>query len=510
MSRQTGAQSGLDSRDLLRDRKVSYPLAVLSGVLLVLTFPDANFHFLAPVALVPLLVVVTSATRLVERFLLGWACGVTYWLGVCYWIQFTLAQYGEVNVPLSVLALILFGLAKGLHMAAFGLAAGWLMQRWWAIPATAAAWVAIERTHGPLGFAWLALGNAGIDMDLLMRTAPLVGVYGLSFLFLMMNAAMALVALRRSRKELLWIAVLPLLWFLPALPAPEQGNQDALLVQPNILDEDKWTIQSVHELEERVLALSSLGLRTINSPGEPLVLWPEVPAPIHYYDDATFRRMSHEFAERHKAWFLFGTIGRTPDLRAKNTAVMINPEGKFAGDYDKMFLVPFGEFVPPLFEWVGKVSDYAGNFVPGDRVVVFPVRDHKLSAIICYESAFPHLVRRFVKEGAEVIANLSFDGYFGDSSARGQHLLLARMRAAENGRWLLRATSDGTTASIDPAGRLVDTLTPRVAAALPARFSYRDQKTPYTRYGDWFCLVCAMVALGGIALELRAVRQSKN
>lgn len=508
MSGQRPARSGFDFCSLGMRRSVSYPLAVLSGVLLVLTFPDANFTFLAPVSLVPFLVVITRATRPLERFLLGWACGVTYWLGACYWIQFTLERYGDLNVALSVLALVLFALAKGLHMAVFGLAAGWLMRRWWAIPATAAAWVAIERTHGPLGFAWVALGNAGIDMDLLMRTAPLVGVYGLSFLFVMMNAAMALVAMRRPRKQLLWIAVLPCLWLLPALPKPETGSQDALLVQPNILDEDQWTTRSVHALEERVLNLSAVGLRVMDFPRDPLVLWPEVPAPIHYYDDAEFRRMSHEFARENEAWFLFGTIGRTPDLRAKNTAVMISPEGAFAGDYDKMFLVPFGEFVPPLFEWVGKVSDYAGNFVPGERVVVFPVRDHKLSAIICYESAFPHLVRRFVNQGAEAIANLSFDGYFGDSSARGQHLLLARMRAAENGRWLLRATSDGTTASIDPAGRIVDTLAPRVAAALPARFNYRDEKTPYTRYGDWFCVLCAVIAVGGIAMELRGTRES--
>ena len=487
-----------------RRRSLAVPLALSSGLLLFLVFPDANLTFLAPVALTPLLVAVALVSRPIQRFFLGWICGIVYWIGACYWIQDTLATYGDLNLALSMLALALFALAKGLHMAVFGMLSGWMMQRWWAIPATAAAWVAIERTHGPLGFAWLVLGNAGIDMELLLRAAPMVGVYGISFAFLMMNAAVALVILRRPRRQLLWLLPLFGLWLLPPVPAPEVGSQQALLVQPNILDQDGWTSSSVRSMQDRVFSLWSAGRRVVRLTGNPLVLWPEVPAPLHYYDDAEFRERTHAFAKEHGAWFMFGTIGRTPDHRAKNTAVLIGPDGEFVDSYDKIFLVPFGEFVPPLFEWVGKVSNYAGNFVPGDRTVVFPVRAYAVSAIICYESAFPHLVRQFVNEGAEAIANLSFDGYFGNASARRQHLALARMRAVENARWLLRATSDGITVSIDPAGRIIDTLPSGVAAALPARFNYREQKTPYTRYGDWFCLVCALGALAVLVPEFRA------
>jgi apolipoprotein N-acyltransferase len=129
-----------------------------------------------------------------------------------------------------------------------------------------------------------------------------------------------------------------------------------------------------------------------------------------------------------------------------------------------------------------------------------------MSSIICYESAFPHLVRRFTNQGAEVIANLSFDGYFGNASARRQHLALARMRAAENSRWLLRATSDGITVTIDPAGRIIDSLPVGVAAALPARYNFREQKTPYTVYGDWFVILCALGALAALGLEARKAR----
>lgn len=494
------AKSSIESNGRFRSR-LPAPLALLSGVLLVLTFPDADLTFLAPFALAPLLYAVAMVTRPAQRFFLGWICGVVYWLGACYWIQFTLANYGDLNLALSMLALALFAIIKALHMAVFGMVAGWLMQRWWAIPASAAAWVAIERTHGPLGFAWQVLGNAGIDMDLLLRLAPIVGVYGLSFAFLMMNAGVALLLLRRPRKQLLWLLLLPLLYLLPSLPEAETGRQQALLVQPNVNDRDGWTFDEVKAMQDRIFSLSSAGLRVLDGGGAPLVVWPELPAPVYYYSDQRFRELTHNFARENKAWFLFGTIGYTPEREPQNSAILIGPDGDYIDRYDKTFLVPFGEFVPPLFGWVGKVSDEAGNFVPGSRTVVFPMRAYKMSAIICYESAFPHLVRRFANEGAEVLTNLSYDGYFGNASARRQHLNLVRMRAVENRRWLLRSTSDGITVNVDPAGRVADSLPQGVAAALPARFNFIEEKTLYTIYGDWFCLVCAALAIAALAAE---------
>jgi apolipoprotein N-acyltransferase len=489
--------------------KLPAPLALLSGILLVLTFPDANFTFLAPMALVPLLYAVSMVSRPLPRLFLGWICGIAYWLGACYWIQFTLANYGDLNLGLSMLALALFALIKGLHMAVFGLVAGWLMQRWWAIPATAAAWVAIERTHGPLGFAWQTLGNAGIDMELPLRLAPIVGVYGLSFVFLMLNAAVAVALLRRPRKQLLWLLPLLGIFVLPPLPEIETGRQAALLVQPNVNDRDGWDLEEIRAMQNRVFSLSTAGLRILEDRGTPLVVWPELPAPVYYYSDAEFRERTHQFAKEQNAWFLFGTVGYTPERQPKNSAILISPQGEFVDRYDKTFLVPFGEFVPPLFEWVGKVSDEAGNFVPGDRTVVFPLGAYRMSAIICYESAFPHLVRRFVNDGAEVLANLSYDGYFGNASARRQHLSLVRMRAVENRRWLLRSTSDGITVNVDPAGRIADSLPQGVPAALPARFNFIEEKTPYTLYGDWFCLLCAFIALAGLAGEWRHPAKSR-
>src|ERR1035438_2008906 len=155
-----------------------------------------------------MLIALARERRPLRRFLLGWSAGVVFWFGVCYWIQFVLAFHGGMGDLVGWLVFLLFCAAKAIHMGVFALLAGILMRRWWAIPGVAALWVAVEVTHGPLGFAWLALGNAAIDMSFPMRLAPYTGVYGLSFVFVMMAVALALAALRRPRVELLWLGPL--------------------------------------------------------------------------------------------------------------------------------------------------------------------------------------------------------------------------------------------------------------------------------------------------------------
>ncbi|MGH9718959.1 MAG: apolipoprotein N-acyltransferase, partial [Bryobacteraceae bacterium] len=180
------------------------------------------------------------------------------------------------------------------------------------------------------------------------------------------------------------------------------------------------------------------------------------------------------------------------------------PQGEPIARYDKIHLVPFGEYVPWPFKFAGKVVGEVGDFVPGTRTVVAPVGSHKIASFICYESAFAGLVRRFVRDGAELLVNLSNDGYFGRSaSARGQHLLVVRLRAAENQRWILRATNDGISASVDPAGRVVDRLPEFRLHAAPVQFSYVSEQSFYTRYGDWFGWTCVGIALAALFVALR-------
>ena len=471
---------------------LNFGLALLSAVLLILTFPDANVVWLAPFALTPLLIGLVTEPRPWRRFLLGYSTGVVYWFGVCYWIQGVLERYGDMGVFGSWATFLLFCVLKAIHMGVFSLLTAIVLETWYAIPVIAALWVGIERTHGMFGFAWLALGNAGIGMALPMRMAPFIGVYGLSFLFVMMGTAAALVLLRRGRRQLLWLAPIPALLLLPSLPAPETPTQTALVVQPNVSEDEQWTPESVARLHQRLLTLSLDGALRWHPK---IILWPETPGPIYYYQDARLRQGVADLARVANGYLLFGTVAETPQGAPLNSAVLLRPDGELVDRYDKVNLVPFGEYVPKVFDFVNRITKEAGDFVPGTRLVVFPMGEHRLGTFICYESVFPAEIRQFVKQGADLLVNLSNDGYFGHTAARQQHLEIVRMRAAENRRWLLRATNDGISAAIDPAGRIDDGLPPFQEKTGRFGYSYIDGLTPYTLYGDWFAWSCLIVGL---------------
>ncbi len=403
---------------------------------------------------------------------------------------------------------VLFCFAKALHMAVFSALAGPLLSRWYAIPAVAALWAGIERTHGPLGFAWLTLGNAGVDMPVLARLAPWAGVYALSFAFALIGTAMAIAFLRRVRREWAWLVILLPLAFIRELPANPQPTDTAAVLQPNMPEEADWTDRMVRTVQER-LAVQSLEL-ALKPERASVIVWPEVPGPLYYYNDAGFHELATQLARTTQSYFLFGTVAYTPANLPLNSAVMLSPAGSALDRYDKMFLVPFGEFIPPLFGFVNRITKEAGDFTPGNRVVVFPFGEHRLGNFICYESAFPHLVRQFANGGADVLANISNDGYFGRSAAREQHLKLVRMRAIENRRWIIRSTNDGISAIIDPSGRVTERLPMYKETGARMRFGYEAGTTFYTRHGDWFAWSCLAAGFGLAGVDVAgAVRRNR-
>jgi len=479
---------------------INFILALLSAVLLFLTFPNLvfptfGFPWLAPLALTPLLIALAREPRPLWRFLLGEFAGIIYWLGVCYWIQFVLEVHGGMGRWGGWGTFALFCVAKAAHLAVFSLLAGVLVGTSYAVPTIAALWTGIERTHGTLGFAWLALGNAGIDMPLPLRLAPFVGVYGLSFVFVTISVVMTMVILRRSRSHLYWFAIVPALLLLPGLPAPGNAIETAVVVQPNMPEEENWTLSQAAEARDHLVAVSlDAALRSHPQ----FVIWPEVPGPIYYYRDPKFHEEATNLARYSHSYFLFGTVAETRDGAPLNSAVLLRPDGDLVDRYDKINLVPFGEYVPHFFGFVNRITQEAGDFAPGNRIVVFPAGDHSVGTFICYESVFPSEVREFVRQGANLLINISNDGYFGHSAAREQHLEIARMRAVENRRWLLRSTNDGITAVIDPQGHVELRLPLYQETTAQMKFAYVSGTTFYTEHGDWFAWGCLLAA--GLAL----------
>ena len=284
-------------------------------------------------------------------------------------------------------------------------------------------------------------------MPLPMRLAPITGVYGLSFRIrdagLRRSAASSSAALGAnfSGWQRSWRCSRS-----PAAHAPQPASRKALLVQPNIDTEMQWTEDNLRDLEQRMARLS-------RTSGADMILWPEVPAPF-YLNEAPFRDYTAQIAQAAQTPLLFGAVGFTPQKEPLNSAEMLDSSGKAIDRYDKINLVPFGEFIPPLFGWVNRITKEIGDFVPGERVVTFPVDEHKLGAFICYESAFPDLVRQFTHSGAEVLVNLSNDGYFGHSAAHEQHLKSCACARPKTAAGFCAPPTTASRALIDPRGRV--------------------------------------------------------
>lgn len=474
-------------------------LAALSGLLQVLTFPRFSIYYLAALCLTPLLLALArvedgpSPHR--RRFLLGWLAGTIFWGGTCYWIYDVMHDYSGVVAPAAAAIYAAFSIAKGLHLGVFALLAGPLLRKPWAMPALAVLWVAIEGSHQYLGFTWLHLGNAAAGMTVIAPLAQFTGVYGLSFALVLLNVALALVLLRRSRLQLVWLGVFLLLPLLPDLPEDEVGSHDVRLVQPAVHPEElitgRWTTERAGEHYREMLRLSTAG------PAPELLVWPEYSVPLYYFDSGRDRALIEMVAKTVDAPFIFNTISYIEidgDRRPMNTAVLVSSDGELQSRYSKMFLVPFGEFVPwPFSLIIEKITLAAGDFYPGQDVVVADVDGRKIGTYICYETVFARGVREFVNQGAEVLVNISNDSWYGPTAARYQHLLIARMRAIENQRWILRATSDGVTTVINRAGQITQPLPSFEAGALNSRFDYADERTWFTRYGEWFWYLCLVL-----------------
>jgi apolipoprotein N-acyltransferase len=294
-------------------------------------------------------------------------------------------------------------------------------------------------------------------------------------------------------------------------PAPLATTHTATLVQQNIpiLEPSQWTVDF---FQQTLTELASTSAPPSGSPSnEPgLIIWPESPAPF-YINDPAFRRTLSDIARRNNAYVVAGVVGVRHSGRADsssellNSAALVGPSGEWSARYDKIHLLPFGEYVPfkRLFFFIEKISKEAGDFGRGSERKVFDLGGKKLGVFICYESIFPDEVLLFARNGAQVFANTSNDEWFGDVSAPWQHLNMARMRAIENRRWLLRSTNTGVTASIDPYGRLVAQAPRNTRTGLLAPYALVSETTFYTRHGDLFAYACAIISVAGLLVRFR-------
>jgi apolipoprotein N-acyltransferase len=289
-------------------------------------------------------------------------------------------------------------------------------------------------------------------------------------------------------------------------PPALHADHVALLVQQNIPVSADWTPDYfLHTLTD----LTDLSVKAAaDAPKVDLIVWPESPAPF-FTNEKPFRDAMSGMARTTKAWIVVGAIGSdasrpNADAPVFNSAALISPSGNWTARYDKVHLVPFGEYLPfpSLFSFAGGLTKEVGRFGRGASRTPLNAGGAQLGTFICYESVFPDEVRQFAHNSARVFVNISNDGWYGDSGAYAQHLNQTRMRAIENNRWLLSATDTGVTASIDPWGRIVARLPRKERTALAAPYALTSVTTFYTRRGDWFAYACAIISVAALLMRL--------
>jgi len=532
-------------------------LAALSGALQVVPFPIAGPvpHWrsgLVFIAIAPLMVALLDCDRESgplnwrQTAMLGYLSGVIWYLGNCYWIYPTMHVYGGLASPVSFGILILFCLYLGLYPALFGLLVGMLrasrVRAAGALVAAPFLWVAVELARARItGFPWDLLGTAQVDNFLLTKLAPWAGVYGLSFVIVLVNAHIAGYWVFRGRGirlqslgiGLLLAAFIGLggLYVHRFMPLAEDPNQSATLLQENLevgVQAGGLAVQSPFANVDVMYAeFERLSLHPVDTlaawraagligPTQ-LVVWPESPAPFETPEPRFDGNMA-KLAQSANAPVIAGTIGVVPDpgrarnFQVYNSAAFFNADGSAAGRYDKVHLVPWGEYVPfkEFFFFAKNLTQDVGDFDRGKQRNVFRSDGHVFGTFICYESVFPSEVRQFVVNGAEVLVNISNDGWYGDTAAPWQHLNMVRMRAIENHRWVLRATNTGITAAIDPYGRVREHAPRHVRTALVVGFNYENELTFYTRYGDAFAWMCAVVTVLLLVMALLHLYRQKS
>ena len=494
-------------------------LPPLSGLLLAVSFPPSGMGFLGWLALAPLIVFAARVGRARTAFLGGFAAGLVQFFSLLTWIPAVLHHYGGLPAAAAWGIFVLLPAMLACFPATLCAFTRFCMnrggERWlWAF---APASVALEflRSHFPFGgFPWLLLGYSQTGSLRFMQIADIVGVYGVGCVLAAGNTALAWLWLRRQRpsRGAIPLAVVALItagcygYGTAALARWDQivPGRTAALLQGNLsLDDNEAEL--AWKYREGYLQLAN----HLDAPGADLLILPESPAPMFYQYDEAYRETLRSLARRAALGLVFNNVSFREVGGSQeyfNSAFFLDRQGNETGRYDKIHLVPFGEYVPlsAIFFFSRSISRDVGAFQAGAGARTIGLGGHPVNAIICFEAIFPDLVRRFVRQGSQLIINLTNDGWYGATSAPYQHLAMARWRAVECRRFLLRAANSGISAVVAPTGRLeVQTGLLRREAAV-GRFAFLEGETPYVRYGGYFPILCVILSLlAGIGCGLR-------
>ena len=498
-------------------------VSALAGILCGAAYTSPGLPLLAWVSVVPL-IVMTAGARGRIAFVCGFSNAAAFVFTCLFWLATVLKVHGGVSEACGVGVLLLIAAAWGCLTGSFA----WCVSRISRAGVTRAClaapflWVSFEFARGHLpevSFPWNLLGYPAAQSLALVQTTTVTGIFGLSFVVAGFNALCAWTILARNeftartRYGALGssaMVILAVVIVFPPLVPSATALHTARGVQLNLPELEEYPADWFQANASEVVEFNRLSLAATNSRPD-LIIWPEAPAPFSM-QDPRFVRVASSLAVQSGHPFLAGVIEwrRTdpsaPQWTPFNSAVLLDAQGQRVFSYDKIHLVPFGEYEPfPLIHRVVRsISPEVGGFHPGSNYAVGQLPSgFRFGVFICYEAIFAGEVRRFAAGGANLLITISNDGWFGRSAAAEQHLRMARVRSVENRRWLLRVTNNGYTASVDPYGRIVASVPADIRTAADLPYDFRTDATLYTRYGDWFAWLCVAASAVFLALGLR-------
>ncbi len=503
-----------------RKQLEEYILILASALLVFLSFPKISWSILAWGAFLPLLKSLEGQPA-GKRFRLGYLFGVAYCLGVFYWVTHSMHYYGGLDTVTSYSILLLMVFYLALYTGAFA----WL---WGLLPSEGlfsllwapSVWVGLEflRAYLLTGFPWELLGYSQYNYLPVVQIAELTGVWGVSFLIILVNQTLFQLFLahgplkKRSRKWqagafTAFLVFLTILFGYQALSKQKQRDQlvpslKVAVIQGNIDQSLKWN----PAFQEKTINLYMDLTLKYGAEAADLVIWPETAVPFYFLNETRLTPQMFQLTQRTGSHLLFGSPAASHqggELQFFNRAYLLSPEGRLSF-YDKVHLVPFGEYVP-LKKWlpfVGKMVQAIGDFKPGPGSNGLDHPKGKVGVLICFETIFPELSRAYSREGCRLLVNITNDAWFGKTSAPYQHLSMLTFRAIENRVWVARAANTGFSAIIDSTGRITERFPLFKTGGIYATIPLREDKTFYARHGDLIIVFCGLIFLVGLALRL--------
>ena len=489
-------------------RLITYGPAIISGILLILCFPTIDLFLIAWIALVPFLLSLYNK-KPKQAFKAGIFLGMPYFFGTLYWIYHSINHYGGISLVTSIAIVILLCFYLSLYIGIFAFLFS-ITIRNTKLPALLVApvfWVVLEflRSYLFTGFPWSSIGYTQYKFLTVIQIADITGIYGISFLVVAVNGALADIFLikRRTKDMPLFplsqtvIGLVVLLVFTLAtiiygqirLREERPGNQfKASIIQGNIEQDKKWEPSYQNTVIE---IYKDLSLKAISS-SPSIIIWPETAVPFFFETDRVYTKELVDFQNQLNTYLLFGSVlikGKTDErYLLSNSAVLLDKAGKVDYMYDKIHLVSFGEYVPlqKILFFLNKLVVGIGDYTRGDHYLRAETPFGDFAPLICYEIIFPGLVRKFYSNGGDFIVNITNDAWFGRTTGPFQHFSMTVFRAIENRKPVIRAANTGISGFIDSNGRIISKTNLFQMAVLTRDITTDSTGSFYAKYGDLF------------------------